>query len=421
MRIKNRRVNITDYDWVSIILFVGLVIIGILSIYSTEYNNLKTHFINNFYSKQILWASISMLIIIAIGFVSIKKIKNLSSIIYLAGLLSLILVLIFGANINGNKSWFRFGNFSIQPAEFVKVTTVLGLASLLSDIDFKINRLKDFAKATLLIFAPVLLILMQPDLGSAIVFLSLFLVLYREGIDLKYYIIIFYLTSLFILTIYWGKNNILIIFTLLYINLNLIYYFKFKKTLLLKTSIFLAITYLTIFSTDIIFRKVLKPHQRNRIEIVLGKKKDDRGTGYNLKQALIAIGSGGLTGKGLNMSTQTKGYFIPEQHTDWIFTVIGERWGFVGGILLITLYLALLYRILFLAERQKQKFSRIVGYGLLSILFIHFSLNLLMVLGIFPTIGIPLPFISYGGSSLWAFTILLFLFLKFDAHRKEDW
>ena len=421
MKIKSRRVNITDYDWVSIILFVGLIIIGILSIYSTEYNKLKTHFINNYYSKQILWSSISVLIIIAIGFLPIKKIKHFSSIIYLVGLLSLILVLIFGANINGNRSWFRFGNFSIQPAEFVKVTTVLGLATLLSDIDFKLNKIKDFLKATILILLPVFLILMQPDLGSAIVFISLFLVLYREGLELKYYLFIMYLVGLFILTIYLGKNNMLITAVILYITLNVIYYFKLKKTILLKTLIFLLITLTSILSTDIIFHKILKPHQRNRIEIVLGKKKDDKGTGYNLKQALIAIGSGGFSGKGLNMSTQTKGYFIPEQHTDWIFTVIGERWGFIGSMMLIILYLSLLYRILFLAERQKQKFSRIVGYGLLSILFIHFSLNLLMVLGIFPTIGIPLPFISYGGSSLWAFTILLFLFLKFDAHRKEDW
>ncbi len=421
MRTKNRRVNITDYDWVSIILFVGLIIIGILSIYSTEYNKLKPHFINNYYSKQILWSSISVLIIIAIGFLPIKKIKHFSSIIYLVGLLSLILVLIFGANINGNRSWFRFGSFSIQPAEFVKVTTVLGLATLLSDIDFKLNKIKDFLKATILILLPVFLILMQPDLGSAIVFISLFLVLYREGVELKYYLFIMYLVGLFILTIYLGKNNMLITAVILYITLNVIYYFKLKKTILLKTLFFLLITLTSILSTDIIFHKILKPHQRNRIEIVLGKKKDDKGTGYNLKQALIAIGSGGFSGKGLNMSTQTKGYFIPEQHTDWIFTVIGERWGFIGSMMLIILYLSLLYRILFLAERQKQKFSRIVGYGLLSILFIHFSLNLLMVLGIFPTIGIPLPFISYGGSSLWAFTILLFLFLKFDAHRKEDW
>ncbi len=421
MRNKNRRVNVTDYDWISILLYAGLIFIGILSIYSTEFNNLKPHFLKNFYSKQILWASISILIIIGIGFLSIRKIKNYASIIYLFGIFSLILVLIFGANINGNKSWFRFGNFSIQPAEFAKVTTVLGLAALLSDIDFDLKKIKDFFKATLLIFIPIVLILLQPDLGSAIVFTSLFMVLYREGIDLKYYILIFYIATIFILTIYFGKNLLLLFSSFIFLILNAAFYFLLKKNFILKSLIFLGITFFTILSTDFVFKKILKPHQQNRIEIVLGKKKDDQGTGYNLKQALIAIGSGGFTGKGLEMSTQTKGYFIPEQHTDWIFTVIGERWGFFGAILLITLYLTLLYRILFLAERQKQKFSRIVGYGLLSILLIHFSLNLLMVLGIFPTIGIPLPFISYGGSSLWAFTILLFLFLKFDAHRKEDW
>ena len=418
---NSRKAGIFDYDWISVLLFNLLVLIGIVSIYSATYNENQTHVFQTFYGKQALWFAFSYVLIILISFLSLKSIKNNASLLYLIGLGLLILVLIVGANINGNKSWFRFGSFSIQPAEFVKLLTVLGLAKLLIEPEFKISRFKNLLQATVLVLAPVFFILLQPDLGSAIVFLSLFLVFYRDGLGIIYYLLALLIATLFITTIYFGQQKILLSISVIFILVNLFTYFKLKKIYWLQTFFVLLISVLTTLGTNFVFHKILKPHQRNRIEIVLGKKKDDKGTGYNLKQALIAIGSGGLHGKGLLKGSQTQGDYIPEQHTDWILTVIGEQWGFLGTLTVVLLYTFLLIRLIFLAERQKQKFSRILGYGLVAILFAHYALNMLMVLGLFPTIGIPLPFLSYGGSSLWAFTLLLFIFLKFDAHRVEDW
>ncbi len=418
---SSRKVGIFDYDWLSVLLFNMLVVIGIISIYSATYDQANTNIFQSFYGKQTLWFAFSYVLVIFISFLSLKNIKNNASLLYLIGVILLILVLILGANINGNKSWFRFGSFSIQPAEFVKLMTVLGLAKLLTEPDFKLTNFKNLLQATILILVPVFLILLQPDLGSAIIFLSLFLVFYRDGLSVTYYLLAFLIATLFITTIYFGQKNVLIVISGIFILVNLFTYFKLKKIFWLPVIFVTSISVLSILGTDFVFHKVLKPHQRNRIEIVLGKKKDDKGTGYNLKQALIAIGSGGLYGKGLLKGSQTKGDYIPEQHTDWILTVVGEQWGFIGTLTVVLLYTFLIIRLIFLAERQKQKFSRIVGYGLVAILFAHYALNMLMVIGLFPTIGIPLPFLSYGGSSLWAFTLLLFIFLKFDAHRVEDW
>ncbi len=418
---NSRKPSIFDYDWISVLLFNLLVFIGIISIYSTTYNQSHTNIFQTYYGKQILWFVFSYVLIIFIGFVSIRSIKNNASLLYLIGVALLILVLIAGANINGNKSWFRFGGFSIQPAEFVKLFTVLGLAKLLTEPDFKISNFKNLLQAIILILVPVFLILLQPDLGSAIIYLSLFLVFYRDGLHISYYLLALLIAVLFITTIYFGQQKILMITTGIFILFNLFTYSKLKKIFWLPVLFVFSISIFTVLGTDFIFHKVLKPHQRNRIEIVLGKKKDDKGTGYNLKQALIAIGSGGLYGKGMLKGSQTEGDYIPEQHTDWILTVIGEQWGFLGTLSVVMLYTFLLIRLIFIAERQKQKFSRMVGYGLVAVLFAHYALNMLMVIGLFPTIGIPLPFLSYGGSSLWAFTLLLFIFLKFDAHRIEDW
>jgi len=418
---NSRKVGISNYDWISILLFNLLVIIGIISIYSATYDPSQINLFQTFYGKQTLWFMFSYILVLLLAFIPVKTIKNFSSLAYLFGLLLLVLVLFLGANINGNRSWFRLGAFSIQPAEFVKLFTVLGLAKLLTETDFKITKWRNLMQATVLILVPVMLILLQPDLGSAIIFLSLFLVFYRDGLSIFYYLFVLLIASLFLLTIYFGQLKVMVVVVLIYILVNLFTYFKLKRLFLVQTTGILLLSLATVFATNFVFNKILKPHQRNRIEIVLGKKTDDRGTGYNLKQALIAIGSGGVYGKGILKGFQTKGDYIPEQHTDWIFTVIGEQWGFVGSLILVILYTLLLIRLIIIAERQKQKFARILGYGLISILFFHYALNILMVLGLFPTIGVPLPFLSYGGSSLWAFTLLLFIFLKFDAHRVEDW
>jgi len=418
---SSRKAGLLNYDWLSILIFNLLVIIGIISIYSATYNPNQTNILQTFYGKQSIWFAFSYILILSILFFPLKSIKNNASLLYLFGLLLLFLVLLFGANINGNKSWFRLGGFSIQPSEFVKLFTILGLAKLLTEPDFKIKKPKYLLQASILILAPVFLILLQPDLGSAIIFLSLFLVLYRDGLSITYYLIAILIATLFILTIYFGQNKLIIALTVFMLTTTILSYFWLKKIFVSQSLIILIISLGTIMGTNFIYQNVLKPHQRNRIEIILHKKKDDKGTGYNLKQALIAIGSGGVYGQGLLKGTQTKGDYIPEQHTDWIFTVIAEQWGFIGSMIVVLLYTLLLVRLVFLAERQKQKFSRILGYGLISILFFHYALNVLMVIGLFPTIGIPLPFLSYGGSSLWAFTLMLFIFLKFDAHRIEDW
>ena len=417
----SRKASILDFDWLSVVLFTLLVGIGIISIYSATYIEGEEELLKTFYGKQIVWFAFSFILVIIVSFIPLKFIKINASLFYMFGIVMLILVLLIGANINGNKSWFRIGSFTLQPAEFVKLTTVLGLAKLMTDHNFSLRSIKSFFQATLLIGVPALLILLQPDLGSTIVFMSLFLVLYREGLHINFFLYSFLLASLFILTIYFGQNQLLISVAIIYLAINLFAKYFLKKWVWIKTGIVLVVSFITILGTNFVFHNVLKPHQRNRIEIVLQKKKDDKGTGYNLKQALIAIGTGGLKGKGLLNGTQTQGDYIPEQHTDWILTVIGEQWGFMGTMTVVLLYTLLLLRLIFLAERQKQKFSRIIGYGLVSILLIHYALNMLMVLGLFPTIGIPLPFLSYGGSSLWAFTLMLFIFLKFDAHRVEDW
>ncbi|HFX17981.1 MAG TPA: rod shape-determining protein RodA [Flavobacteriales bacterium] len=418
---SSRKAGIFDYDWLTVLVFNLLVIIGIISIYSATYDEQSAHLFQTYYGKQTLFFAFSYVLILFISFIPLKTIKNNASLLYLFGLVLLVLVLLIGSNINGNKSWFRLGSFGLQPAEFVKLFTILGLAKLLTEPDFKITRLKNFLQASILILTPVFLILLQPDLGSAIVFIALFLVLYREGLSIYYYLFALLIATLFIVTIYFGNKPVILAMTALIIFFNLFAYYKTKQIYLWQSLGIWLISLMTIIGTGFVFNKILKPHQRNRIEIVLGKKKDDKGTGYNLKQALIAIGSGGLTGKGMMKGSQTKGDYIPAQHTDWILTVIGEQWGFLGTLTVILLYTFLLIRLIFLAERQKQKFSRILGYGVVSILFLHYALNILMVLGLFPTIGIPLPFLSYGGSSLWAFTLMLFIFLKFDAHRIEDW
>lgn len=418
---SSRKVRFLNYDWVSILILHLLIFIGIISIYSTTHLNEPFSFTKTVYGKQILWFIFSYFLILLLSIIPIKTIKENASLIYLLGIFLLIFVLLFSSKINGNKSWFRIGPFSLQPAEFVKVSTVLGLAKLLTESELNINKFKNLLQASILIATPILLILLQPDLGTAIVFLSLFIVLYREGLSETYYLLSFLLIILFILTIYFGQKPMIVSVISVFIIINALIYFM-KKKINIITNIFLFLfSILTILGTTFLFKKILKPHQKERIEIILQNKKDDKGSGYNLKQALLAFSSGGMQGKGFLKGTQTQGDYIPEQHTDWILTVIGEEWGFIGTFTIILLYTFLLLRLIFLAERQKQRFSRILGYGLVSFLFFHYALNFLMAIGMFPTIGIPFPFLSYGGSSLWAFILMFYVFLKFDAHRVEDW
>lgn len=329
----------------------------------------------------------------------------------------LVSVLLFGKEIAGSRSWFQIGSFSLQPSEFAKFATSLALAKYLSKIDINFNRFSPkFVSATIIIL-PALLILLQHDTGSAMVFSALILVLYREGLSGNLLLLGVATAVLFILALIINK---FILIGLLAANVVLIYflYKNLRRKLFLLIGVFIvAAAY--IYSVDYAFENILESHQKKRINVLIGKETDIRGAGYNVHQSKIAIGSGGATGKGFLKGTQTKFDFVPEQSTDFIFCTIGEEWGFLGSFIIIFLFVGLLVRLIFVAERQRSKFSRVYGYAVASIIFFHFAVNIAMTIGLFPVIGIPLPFISYGGSSLWGFTILLFIFIRQDAVRLE--
>lgn len=303
----------------------------------------------------------------------------------------------------------------MQPSEFAKAATSLALAKFLSDIQTNIKDFKDQIKAFTIIGLPMLLILLQPDPGSAMIYLSFFFVLYREGLHYAYLFLGFFAALLFVATLYFGPwwvagASLLITLLLYFVN-------RKKRTQWLKYFSVLVLCAGFVFSVDYVFENVFKQHHRDRFNIVLGKEVDKKGVGYNTHQSEIAIGSGGWTGKGWTEGTQTKGDFVPEQHTDYIFSTIGEEWGFIGSFATVLLFVALLLRIIYLAEKQNSIFNRVYGYCVAAILFFHFFVNISMVIGIFPTVGIPLPFLSYGGSALWGFTLLLFIFLRLDSQR----
>jgi len=329
----------------------------------------------------------------------------------------LVGVLVAGKEIAGSRSWFQVGSFSLQPSEFAKFAICLALAKYLSGMETNIRRLSTRISAAFIITLPAFLILLQGDTGSAIVFAALILVLFREGLSGNLLWLGLLVAVLFIITLVVNK---FIVIGILATNVVLVYllYKNIRKKVFLMIGMFiLASAY--VYSVDYAFENILEPHQKKRINVLLGIETDIRGAGYNVHQSKIAIGSGGFTGKGYLKGTQTKFDFVPEQSTDFIFCTIGEEWGFLGSFVVIVLFSGLLIRLIFIAERQRSKFSRIYGYGVVSILFFHFAVNISMTIGLFPVIGIPLPYISYGGSSLWGFTLLLFIFLRQDSVRLE--
>lgn len=410
----------TEIDWITVFLFIILVGFGWMNIYSASINDAATGFLDmsQTYGRQALFIGLSLILIVFILSVEAKFYERFSSVIYLLALFSLLGLFIFGRTISGSTSWYTFGSFSIQPTEFAKIAAALALAKYLSDIQTNIKTFKHQITAFGILLLPVILILLQPDPGSAIVYAAFFFPLYREGISAGYLLVFLSFGTLFVFTLLFGSiwvsvGVILMALLMLFINR------KKKKKHYLR---YILVTLLSIgfaFSVTYIFENVFKQHHRDRFNLVLGKEVDSRGIGYNTRQSEIAIGSGGWTGKGWTQGTQTKGNFVPEQHTDYIFSTVGEEWGFLGSSIVMVLFVFLLLRILFLAERQKSQFSRIYGYSVAGILFIHFFVNIGMVIGIFPTVGIPLPFFSYGGSALWGFTILLFIFIKLDSNRKN--
>ena len=412
---KNIFANI---DKTSILLYMILIIFGWINIYASQYNEYVNFSIdlNSRYGKQIYFIMFSIFIAFLILIIDWKFFYSITYPIYSAIILLLIIVLINGVATNGARSWFEIGNFKLQPAEFAKFTTALALAKYYNTIHIRkisfLNKLKTFA----IFIIPLLLIILQNDIGSALVFTSFMIVLYREGLSVNFLLFGLLIILLFIITLI--IKNFLYIYMIIFAVIMFMIFIKRKKLSKLILTIFITSSFF-ISSVNYIFHEILSDYQQKRINVLLGKEIDPQGAGYNLIQSKIAIGSGGFSGKGFLNGTQTRFDFVPEQSTDFIFCTIGEEWGFIGVILFISLYTSLLLRILFLAERQRSNFSRIYGYSVATILFIHFTINIGMTIGLVPVIGIPLPFISYGGSSLLGFTILLFIFLNLDSYRLQ--
>lgn len=414
---KNQRSLFFNVDWIVIIIFLSLCIIGWFNIHSAVYNPDKPSIfsIETNYGKQFIFIVSALVLGFIILLMDSKFFNVFSPTFYIVTLLLLVLVLVVGRNVGGNQAWIPIGSFRLQPSEFAKFSTCLLLAKYLSGSNVKIQDFRTQIVSAIILLIPMGLIMLQPDTGSALTFTSLIFVLYREGLSGYYLVIGAIMILLFVLALVLSKL-VLIGFLILLCGL-IIYNSRRNRQLITVVVSGFVISVLFIFCVDFAYNNILQSHQRNRIDVLLGKIEDLRGEGYNVNQSKIAIGSGELIGKGYLKGTQTKYDFVPEQSTDFIFCTIGEEWGFVGSVVVIGLYLFLLLRIINIAERQRSPFSRIYGYGVASIIFFHFFINIGMTIGLVPVIGIPLPFISYGGSSLWSFTILLFILLKFDSNR----
>ncbi|MGG7036371.1 MAG: rod shape-determining protein RodA, partial [Flavobacterium sp.] len=397
---KNQSVK-SNLDWISVAIYITLVIMGWLNIYSSSLSSVEGDAFIDFsqiYGKQLLFIILSIPLIFVILSVDGKFYEKFSGVIYVIGLLALAGLFVFGKTIKGQANWYSFGSFGVQPSEFVKSATALALAKYLSDVQINLSDFNRQLQALGILFLPIMLIAPH-DPGSALIFTVLILVLYREGLPSWYIWTGFIAIVLFVLALMVQP------LVLSGITLAVIILVYFRSRIIHRNWILSAFVFILasgfVFSVDYVFENIFKQHHRDRFNILLGKEVDMKGIGYNTNQSEIAIGSGGWFGKGYLEGTQTKGGFVPEQHTDYIFTTVGEEWGFVGSLLVVALFVILIIRIIYLAERQKTKFSRVYGYCVATILFIHFFVNIAMVLGIFPTIGVPLPFFSYGGSGLW--------------------
>ena len=412
---RYRQIN-SKIDWWIVLLYFALVGFGWLNIYSASMSDTQNIWdLTQIYSKQLIWILLSVVLIIFILAVEAKFYERFSSLIYLFALAALVGLYVFGQTVNGATSWYAFGGFSIQPSEFAKTATALALGKFVGDIQTNIRSWQDQWKSLLIMMLPALLIIPQPDPGSALVYLAFILPLYREGLNYLFLTFAAVLGLLFIGTLLLEVQGIALLLLLV---LGLYLWNLKRKRMRIKWGQSLIIFALAIgfaYSVNYVFYSVFEQRHRDRINLVLGKTVDSNSIGYNTHQSEIAIGSGRWWGKGWLQGTQTKGNFVPEQHTDYIFSTVGEEWGFIGSLFLISLFVALILRVLYRAEKQKSIFGRVYGYSVASILFIHFMINIGMVIGLLPTVGIPLPFISYGGSGLWGFTILLFIFVKLDS------
>ncbi|PKP37008.1 MAG: rod shape-determining protein RodA [Bacteroidetes bacterium HGW-Bacteroidetes-14] len=461
-------------DWPLIITWFALVMIGWISVFASVYDEEHAHIldISQRYGMQFIWIITSLIIASFILFVINPKLYNvLAWILYFMSMLLLFAVIFVGVEVNGSKSWFMIGPVRVQPAELAKITTSFALASMMSAYNFRLKRFSSLVKVGLVIVVPMLLIILEKETGSALVFASFLFVLYREGLSGWYLTFGILAILLFVVTLAFSSfTSMILLFVLMvvaktafskrYLH-NIVFLAAYLPVLILSPrvgelkfipwalkdvewlAVFMTVPLLyfmykairektrymkyillsffvstaLIFSVQFFFDEVLQDHQRARIENLLGVTEDLQGAGYNVHQSKIAIGSGGFFGKGFLKGTQTKFNFVPEQSTDFIFCTVGEEWGFAGSLVVVGLFVFMLIRILTLAERQKDNFTRIYGYALASVIFMHFFINIGMTIGIMPVIGIPLPFVSYGGSSLWAFTIFLFVFIRLDLER----
>ena len=424
---SNRSRNF-KFDWITIILFLLLVGFGWLNILSASASGEVSSYMDmsQRYGKQLVFILFTFVLIILVLSIEAKFYERFASIIYLGSILSLIGLFIIGKTVNGATSWYAIGGFTLQPSEFAKFATALAVAKYISDLQTNIKSVKDQLKTALIIFVPAFLILLQNDAGSTIVYASFFFVFYREGIPQLYLVLVLSIVILSVAALKFSVLPTAIVVTLLvFVN----HFFLKKKKGSILQPLFISLICLGFsFGVHFFYSNILQPHQQDRITLWLRLEKDPEKLEqmkstilYNLNESEKAISSGGLTGKGFLEGTRTIGKFVPEQDTDYIFSTVGEEWGFLGSSFVVILFVLLLLRILHLSELQKSQFSRVYGYGVASILFLHFLINIGMVMGLIPTVGIPLPFFSYGGSGLWGFTLLLFVFIKLDSNRINEW
>ena len=417
---KNQSVT-SNLDWTIVYLFIALVVMGWLNIYSSSLSSVTNETsifdTSEFFGKQLLFIILCIPIIIVILSLDAKFYEKFSIVIYALGVLSIAGLFVFGSTVKGQTNWYSLGGgFRLQPSEFAKIATALALAKFLSDVQVNLKNRNHQLAALAIVFLPVLLIVPH-DPGSAVIYLIFVLVLFREGLPNWYVWTGFIAILIFILTLVTSKPIIIVAITFAVLFVNYI-----RSRSIDRNSIASLILLLTIsgfsYSVNYIFNSVFEQHHRDRFNILLGKEVDLKGIGYNIHQSEIAIGSGGFSGRGFLKGTQTRGKYVPEQHTDFIFTSLGEAFGFVGCAIFLLTYLFLLFRIINIAERQRSTFSRVYAYSVASILFFHISVNVCMTIGLFPIIGIALPLISYGGSSLLTFTVLIFVLLRLDADRQ---
>lgn len=417
---EKKRYLLQNLDWIVVLIYLACVVLGWFNIYAAVYNHEEHTVItdmSNNAGKQLMWMGTSVLLIIVILVIDHKVYETFGYVFYGGMILLLIAVLFLAPDIKGSHSWIKIGTFSLQPAEFAKLTTTLALAKYFSDPAVVLTKsIKSYRYILGIIFIPMILIIASKETGTALVFLSFCLMLYREGLPGSVLLLGVASITVFLLTLFFGT----VVISAAILVLGVVTYLLMPKMAKRRggglATIILSLGFIAFsVAGDFIMNDVLLPHQSKRIRILIDPDADPRGAGWNVMQSKIAIGSGRLLGKGFLDGTQTKFDFVPEQSTDFIFCTVGEEHGFVGSTIVVLLYVALISRIFILAERQRTRFARVYGYSLAGILFFHFMINIGMTMGVMPVIGVPLPFFSYGGSSLWNFTILLFIFLKLDS------